>query len=248
MSEASVPQPVPRSSAVTEVLRVLVDAIPIGLTELQNRAELARDYPSSFVAIDDATLWLEVADGAKRLAILEQPDELLLARFEGDQQPCMGEHTLKLCPPNLTNASALRDVLPWLRPTLLGLTTLAGFGDRLGLATPGHVRALEQVLAEAANRSIAPIFAQQSIREMNRTDRTPVDVMTDATWGAFQAGWRGTLGADADHLKTPDDIDATIAAGFTFSPLTPVPTLTMRSTASKLMPCGAKSTRYPGRS
>jgi hypothetical protein len=32
--------------------------------------------------------------------------------------------------------------------------------------------------------------------------RTPVDVLTDATWGAFQAGWRGPVGADADHLKT----------------------------------------------
>ena len=43
---------------------------------------------------------------------------------------------------------------------------------------------------------------------MTRTNRTPTDVMRDATWGAFEGGWRDRLGADADHLKTPDDIEA----------------------------------------
>jgi len=78
------------------------------------------------------------------------------------------------------------------------------------------VRALERVLREAPGHVLAPIFAQQSMREMNRTQRTPDDVLSDATWGAFQAGWRGMVGADADHLKTPADIDLCVAAGFSF--------------------------------
>jgi hypothetical protein len=89
-------------------------------------------------------------------------------------------------------------------------------GDRLGLATPGHVRAVR-----ATGSSIAPIFAQQSIREMARTGRTPQQVMDDATWGAFLEGWTGGVGADADHLKTPADIDACLAAGFTFYTIDP---------------------------
>jgi hypothetical protein len=40
--------------------------------------------------------------------------------------------------------------------------------------------------------------------------------MDDATWGVFAEGWRGGFGADADHLKTPADVDACIAAGYTF--------------------------------
>jgi len=48
-----------------------------------------------------------------------------------------------------------------------------------------------------------------------------VDVLTDATWGAFQAGWRGPVGADADHLKTTADIDITAAAGFSFYTIDP---------------------------
>src|SRR5579885_3696713 len=56
------------------------------------------------------------------------------------------------------NPRELRRRLPWLRPSVLGLRTSAGFGDRLGLATPGHVQAVR-------GTGIAPIFAQQSLRE-----------------------------------------------------------------------------------
>jgi hypothetical protein len=45
--------------------------------------------------------------------------------------------------------------------------------------------------------------------------------MDDATWGTFQAGWREQVGADADHLKTPEDIDATVAAGYSFFTIDP---------------------------
>jgi hypothetical protein len=91
-----------------------------------------------------------------------------------------------------------------------------GFGDRIGLATPGHVAAMK-----AAGGNILPIFPQQSIREMTRTRRTPEQVMHDALRGAEQAGWTGPIGADADHLKTPADVDATAAAGFTFFTIDP---------------------------
>ena len=89
-------------------------------------------------------------------------------------------------------------------------------GDRIGLATPGHVRAVR-----GTGGQIAPIFAQQSIREMTRTGRGPQQVMDDATWGIFQEGWQDGVGADADHLKTTADIDACLVAGFTFFTIDP---------------------------
>jgi hypothetical protein len=67
-----------------------------------------------------------------------------------------------------------------------------------------------------AGEGLGAIFAQQSIREMNRTRRSPQQVLDDATWGAFSCGWRQGHGADADHLKTPEDVDSCAAAGFTF--------------------------------
>lgn len=98
----------------------------------------------------------------------------------------------------------------------LGLAPSFGFGDRIGLATPGHVAAMKR-----SGGAIEPIFPQQSIREMTRTRRTAVQVMQDALQGAVQAGWTGRIGADADHLKTPADVDVTAAAGFTFFTIDP---------------------------
>jgi tagaturonate epimerase len=98
----------------------------------------------------------------------------------------------------------------------LGLRPSFGFGDRTGLATPGHVEAMKQT-----GSSIVPIFAQQSIREMKRTGRTPVEVISDALAGMKKCGWEGPSGADADHLKTPEDVDVTASAGFTFYTIDP---------------------------
>lgn len=72
-----------------------------------------------------------------------------------------------------------------------------------------------------AGGNIAPIFPQQSIREMTRTGRSPQQVMDDALQGTIDAGWSGPMGADADHLKTPADVDGTAAAGFTFFTIDP---------------------------
>src|SRR5580692_5915480 len=96
-------------------------------------------------------------------------------------------------------------------PTVLGLAPSFGFGDRLGLATPGHAASLKR-----CGSGILPIFAQQSIREMGRTNRTPKEVMADALNGAKAAGFSGQQGADADHLKNPADVDRTAEAGFVF--------------------------------
>ncbi len=196
------------------------DAFPFTIADLQHLSGIAL-YPDSLVVQDGAALWLADLGNEKVLAIAARPEHPLLDTFHGEHQEFRDGYTLKLCPTDHVNGQALRAALPWLQPTPLGLTTSAGFGDRLGLATPGHLRALQRVLREDACRTIAPIFAQQSIREMQRTQRTPEDVINDATWGAFQGGWRGTLGADADHLKTKADIDACVAAGFTFFTIDP---------------------------
>jgi hypothetical protein len=101
-------------------------------------------------------------------------------------------------------------------PTPLGLAPSFGFGDRLGLATPGHLAALRSY-----GGPILPIFAQQSIREMSRTQRKPSDVMEDAVKALRDASYTGQWSADADHLKTPEDVNATAGAGFVFFTIDP---------------------------
>jgi hypothetical protein len=164
-------------------------------------------YPRSVVEENGTAYFLAQSD--------ESDDKLLgiqgdAAGFEGERQD-----DVVFCPLTPVNAAALRARLPWLCPAPLGLQTSVGFGDRLGLATPGHVWAARHF------SGIAPIFAQQSVRENARTGRTPQQVLDDATWGLFQEGWRDPWGADADHLKTPDDVDAFVAAGYTFYTIDP---------------------------
>ncbi len=172
-------------------------------------------YPNSVVRAGDATFFLARMGLKKRLGILAPAANAALRAFEGEASE-RGAETLLLSPLTHANAAALRRALTWLQPQPLGLDTSAGCGDRLGLATPGHVAA-----ARAVGGDIRMIFAQQSIREMVRTGRSPDDVLDDATWGLLQEGWRSPVGADADHLKTTDDIDRCAAAGFTFYTIDP---------------------------
>jgi hypothetical protein len=74
---------------------------------------------------------------------------------------------------------------------------------------------------QQSGAGIQPIFPQQSIREMTRTQRTPRQVLQEAIDGAHHSGWAGVTGADADHLKTQDDVRITFDAGFTFFTIDP---------------------------
>ncbi len=188
----------------------------------------ARAYEASRLEVGDATLLLERGPFGKRLIVAAPPESPALAQFEGvlagGRAGADGRAAgvvVKRCPTNASNAASLRGFVRHLAPTPLHLATSAGFGDRLGSATPGHARALEAAVHGAGGAQLAPIFAQQSIREMTRTGRSPRDVLDDATWGAFEAGWRGPVGADADHLKAPEHIDACVAAGFSFFTIDP---------------------------
>ncbi|MBM3189355.1 MAG: hypothetical protein FJZ90_11615 [Chloroflexi bacterium] len=140
-------------------------------------------------------------------ALMEEPERDLDLRVHpvalGDRWLLLGLGEL-----THTNATMLRRRLPFATPACVGVRKSVGLGDRLGIATPGHIQALRQV------NGIVPILAQQSIREMQRTMRSPENVLDDATWGVLQEGWRAGYGADADHLKTEADIDLCAAAGF----------------------------------
>ena len=67
-----------------------------------------------------------------------------------------------------------------------------GFGDRIGLATPGHVESMNR-----AGDGIEAIYPQQSIREMTRTQRTAQEVMDDALADAFD---------DSDAEEEADEV------------------------------------------
>jgi len=169
-------------------------------------------YPNSVQSKSDA-LWLIVRHrGERRLVITGEPK--LTEPFEGETVPLGLARNLGVFPLSPKNAAAIRPHFNWLKPKPFGLKPTFGCGDRLGLATPGHIRA-----ARACGVNV--LLAQQSIREMTRTQRTPQQVMDDAMWGVFQEGYTAGFGADADHLKTFQDIESTAAVGFTMFTLDP---------------------------
>jgi tagaturonate epimerase len=177
------------------------------LVEL-SKSESIRIYPKSIHQLDGAYFFIARRGEKKYLFVsLVKDSPAVPARFEG--KALEAYPALKCCQLHHQNAAALRELFDFTRPVLLGLENSFGLGDRLGLANPAHLRALVDTPWRA-------ILAQQSIRELERTERTADEVMDAATWAAFQESYKQGFGADADHLKTTEHIDRMMQAGFTF--------------------------------
>lgn len=101
-------------------------------------------------------------------------------------------------------------------PQALGVRETFGFGDRLGLGTPAHLA------VAAAHPDFAPIFAQQSAREMALTQRSPTEVLGSAARAVSAARFRQPWGADADRLHTAQEVVIAAEAGFTCFTFDPV--------------------------
>lgn len=110
---------------------------------------------------------------------------------------------------NHENADALRTVFPFTKPvSVLHNKRTVGVGDRLGIATYGHIRVFNRFDAN-------PVFAQQSIRELTLTNRDFYNVIDCASFAAFRENFTRGFGADGDHLKTPAEIEYAVDAGCT---------------------------------
>ena len=164
----------------------------------------------------DATSYLLGKEGPERVLIAA--GDAIPAGFKGgpgpeiriDDKPV----STRLWRDSSAAAAFLRDQFTHLAPQVFGTAPGFGCGDRLGIATPGHIMAI-------AGSGLKPMFAQQSMRENSRTGRNMQSVIDDATWGAFEAGYSEGFGADADHIKQPEDIRKAIDAGYTFFTVDP---------------------------
>jgi hypothetical protein len=182
-------------SSPEEILKTL-QAFPIGLRKI---------YPRSFCSQSGLLYGLVRTNDGKTLAIIGDKEALLKDPFAGkifNHSP-----SLKLSDLSLENTSVLMERFPYTRPvSLLNYPATIGTGDRLGLATPGHIRAVRKFRAR-------PVFAQQSIRENGQTNRNFKEVISDAAWAVFQEKYHGGYGADGDHLKSLDEVRLALDAG-----------------------------------
>lgn len=114
-----------------------------------------------------------------------------------------------LCPLSHENAVVLRSLFDFTSPKpVLREKCSFGVGDRLGIATDGHIEVFEKYDAY-------PVLVQQSIRELNLTGRTYEDVLDCASFAVYKNGFKKPFGADGDHLKTAADIEYALGLGFT---------------------------------
>lgn len=128
------------------------------------------------------------------------------SNFEGEYQE-LGGIFIQLVELNHKNSKVLQKHFPFTSPiSLRDKRTTFGCGDRLGLATPGHIRA-------ALKYDVYPVLAQQSIRELNLTQRNYDQVISDVVFSVFQEGFERGFGADGDHLKSIEDINIALEAG-----------------------------------
>ncbi|WP_421775267.1 tagaturonate epimerase family protein [Gracilimonas sp.] len=149
----------------------------------------------------------------KYLMVLPREGKEPESDFDGEVVQ-VGKNAVLKCELTHENANFLRSKFDFTNAVRIGKMDSYGFGDRLGNASPAHLRAVR-------GTGFKPVLAQQSIRELERTNRTPEEVMDAASWAVFQEGYHLGFGADGDHLKTTDDIDVMVKAGYTMFTIDP---------------------------
>jgi hypothetical protein len=161
-------------------------------------------YPSSVQCVDGVSVCLIRKGEVRALAVFNQ-DSL---GFSGHAFHS-GKNWVWLCPLNHGNAVHLRRRVTSAAPaTLRDRAITFGVGDRLGIATPGHIRILRRFY-------LSPVLAQQSPRELELSGRTFRDIIDPVTWAVFQEGYTEPWGADGDHLKTVEWVKEAQSLGCT---------------------------------
>ena len=160
-------------------------------------------YPESIHRLEGCTVFMANTDAGDRLIVIGESLGFVGKREHREDKECL------VAPLSHENARRLRQVFPFTapRPGLHGGCSV-GVGDRLGVATAGHLRVFKKY------PQVFPVLAQQSIRELNLTQRSYEDVLDCATFAVFTAGYKRGFGADGDHLKKPEEIEYALRCGY----------------------------------
>jgi len=158
-------------------------------------------YPKSKHRHENSDFFMAKTEGGDTVLVVSGPDmELFDGSSEGSKQ--------KFCPLTVENSKTLRKLFSFTNPVShKGHDITMGLGDRLGLASGGHIKAV-------CDTGAFPVLAQQSMRELNLTGRSYDDVLSSVVWAVFREGYTTGYGADGDHLKTREEVKYAIDCGF----------------------------------
>jgi hypothetical protein len=158
-------------------------------------------YEKSYTNLEQVHLLMVKAKSKKY--ILATGEGHLFDDLEGEKI----NNTAKASPLSHENRLVLNRYFDYTVPRAFG-TKIAtvGLGDRLGLASPGHIETIRNTKAK-------PVLAQQSIRELTLTNRSMDDMLDAAAFAVFQEGYTEGYGADGDHIKEEADIKKALSLG-----------------------------------
>jgi tagaturonate epimerase len=163
-------------------------------------------YPHSIINKNNYYFLIAKVGEEKKLIIFGEGE--LYKDFIG-YESSLAKGKAKICDLSNENCDLIRRLFLFTNPSNhSGKDITIGLGDRLGLASAGHIRLFK-------GKNAFPVLAQQSIRELNLTGRTYKDVLSAASWAVFQEGYTDGFGADGDHLKTPEEVKMALDCGFT---------------------------------
>ncbi|SFE21462.1 tagaturonate epimerase [Lentibacillus persicus] len=150
-------------------------------------------------------------DNVQMLMVKLESNKYILAVGSGPlYDELTGEEVIKkgkVCSLTHENRLVLNRYFDYTVPRAFGTKVATiGLGDRLGLASPGHIETVR-------DRNVSPVLAQQSIRELSLTNRTMNDILDAAAFAVFQEGYEDGYGADGDHIKEESDIRHALSLG-----------------------------------
>jgi len=193
----------PQPSATDEIRRSLT-SFPIDLLKI---------YPRSFCSKKGLQYGLIRTSEGKKLFVMGTKENVLRDGFRGNFHH--QSSSLKLCDLSAENTECLMDLFPYTKPiSLRGYSVTVGIGDLLGLAIPGHIRAIKKF-------QVHPVLAQQSVNENTATGRNFTQRIQDAVWAVFQENYQEGYGAGGDPLKSLQEVKEALDGGVSMVTLNP---------------------------
>ncbi len=171
-------------------------------------------YPDSFRFTEDFACFILKDSHEKYLGVIG-PEKIhkkigLGSQFGRDISiESINGFIIKFFKRNDKNLKKLLNIFPELNPSPLGVNTSFGFGDRLGLANAAHIKVIKK------RKEVLPVLAQQSVRELLKTEKDFKTIVAQSTWNILQEGYQGKWGADADHIKDEEYFIKAVEAGMT---------------------------------
>ncbi|MDK2805894.1 MAG: tagaturonate epimerase [Thermoanaerobacterium sp.] len=165
-------------------------------------------YPDSLRKLgENIYIFVVKRQNEKMIGILSSKDIILKGAYFPEDKNVSDKLYLNVYPFTFENYVTLNGRFH-IGPTVCRENSSFGTGDRLGLVTAAQLTALKKY-------DVFPILAQQSPRELIKTNRDFKDVLLKVVLGVLETGYIGHFGADADHIKDEYYLLEGINAGYT---------------------------------